>query len=246
MKRVSYYQENKKYLYQKSKERVNMNRARINTRRREWRKENPDTDKAHSKRAWAAIKADPARLARCREKHREWVSKNPKRVTELRLAFNAKLKIVDPKRYSARYNETRRRYAKANPHIMRLTRKRSQNKPENKFKHNLRTRLNESFRRFSRNGKKTSSKKYGVDFQKIIDHIGPCPGPRDQYHVDHIIPISLFDHDDVEQVLLAWAPKNHQWLTVTENRAKKNLLPEICPKGLERQYEVALANLSKG
>jgi hypothetical protein len=84
----------------------------------------------------------------------------------------------------------------------------------------LRHRLYMAFQRYSKNGKVGRSKDYGIDWQAIFEHIGPCPGPLSDYHIDHIIPLSMFDHDDPEQVRQAWAPENHQWLSATENLRK--------------------------
>jgi len=37
----------------------------------------------------------------------------------------------------------------------------------------------------------------------------------------HDIPLCKFDLTDLNQVLLDFAPKNHQWLTVEENQKKR-------------------------
>lgn len=84
----------------------------------------------------------------------------------------------------------------------------------------LRTRLRDAFKTYSEGGKTAPSKEYGIDYQAIFEHIGPCPGNREDYHIDHIKPISLFDFDNPEQVRLAFAPENHQWLTKKENLQK--------------------------
>jgi 5-methylcytosine-specific restriction endonuclease McrA len=71
----------------------------------------------------------------------------------------------------------------------------------------------------------TRSKTYGIDWQAILDHLGPCPGDPAGYHVDHIVPLSSFDLTDPAQVKAAFAPTNHQWLTTTENLSKSSKLP---------------------
>lgn len=104
----------------------------------------------------------------------------------------------------------------------------------------LRGRMRTAFQQFSETGKVTTAKEYGVDFGAVIEGLGPCPGDRKDFHVDHIIPLSMFDFDDPEHVRLAFAPENHRWLPRSENFRKHNSLPKACPQGLERQYEVAL------
>lgn len=84
----------------------------------------------------------------------------------------------------------------------------------------LRCSLYGAFKRYSKNGKVKSSKEYGIDYQAIFEHIGPCPGDREDYHIDHILPLSAFDFDNPIHIKAAFAPKNHQWLKVKENLSK--------------------------
>lgn len=102
-------------------------------------------------------------------------------------------------------------------------------KTDEKFniKMRLRHRLGEAFRRFAKNGKVGASKDYGIDWQKIIDYLGPCPGPREDYHIDHIIPLCSFNFDIKEEVERAFAPENHQWLKKEENLKKNRKMPQI-------------------
>ena len=45
-----------------------------------------------------------------------------------------------------------------------------------------------------------------------------------EFHIDHIIPLSSFDLNDSEQIKIAFAPENYQWLTAKENLIKSNKL----------------------
>lgn len=83
----------------------------------------------------------------------------------------------------------------------------------------LRSRLKSAFKN---NGlsKDKKSKEYNIDYNKIIQHLGPCPGPRNEYEVDHIFPLILFDFTNPKEIEAAFAPENHQWLLKTENRKK--------------------------
>lgn len=84
----------------------------------------------------------------------------------------------------------------------------------------LRNRLYICFRDFSKNGKVNSSNKYGINFELILNYIGPMPNDGEKYHIDHIVPLCSFDFDDIEQIKLAFAPENHQWLIAEENMKK--------------------------
>jgi hypothetical protein len=65
-----------------------------------------------------------------------------------------------------------------------------------------------------------STKLYGINIQSIIDHLGPCPGNRNEYHIDHIRPLSSFDLRNETEIQEAFAPENHQWLRAEENLSK--------------------------
>jgi hypothetical protein len=62
--------------------------------------------------------------------------------------------------------------------------------------------------------------KHNIDYAAIIQHLGPCPGPTKDYHIDHIRPLISFDLTDPEQIKLAFSPDNHQWLPKIENLKK--------------------------
>lgn len=84
----------------------------------------------------------------------------------------------------------------------------------------LRARLYRALTTFSATGKCKRSDEYGIDYQAIIEHLGPCPGEADQYHIDHIRPLCRFDMNDLRQIQEAFSPENHQWLQSTENLRK--------------------------
>jgi len=63
---------------------------------------------------------------------------------------------------------------------------------------------------------------YGVNIRDIINHLGPCPGDRSDYHIDHIKPLSLFDLSKKNEIQKAFAPTNHQWLLKEDNLSKGN------------------------
>jgi hypothetical protein len=74
----------------------------------------------------------------------------------------------------------------------------------------------------SKTGKIKKSKEYGIDYGAIIEHLGPCPGKREDYHIDHIFPLSAFDFNNLEHIKLACAPENHQWLLAINNLRKSD------------------------
>lgn len=124
--------------------------------------------------------------------------------------------------------------------------KKSRHKPENKARKKeyekqrrtnnlnfsllckLRTALGRAFKHYSKTGKINSSKKYGINYNAIIKHLKPFPKDIENYHVDHRIPLSLFDFNNSEQIKIAFLPENHQWLTKEQNLWKSNRLIVPC------------------
>jgi hypothetical protein len=96
--------------------------------------------------------------------------------------------------------------------------------PNNIIIHRLRTRLYFILNHYTKTGKIMSSRKYGIDYAKIIEHLKPFPEDLSKYHVDHIIPLSSFDLTKPEQIKIAFAPENHQWLLEFDNLSKHNKL----------------------
>ena len=68
------------------------------------------------------------------------------------------------------------------------------------------------------------SRDYGINYKKIIEHLGKEPNDGRNYEADHIIPLSMFDHNNLEQIKKAWAPTNFQWLTREINGWKSDRL----------------------
>lgn len=85
-------------------------------------------------------------------------------------------------------------------------------------KHNLRSRLRLAFKAYSTRGKVGKAVDYDIDWNAICEKLGPRPG--DNYHIDHIKPCCIFDHNDPIQVAECWSPENLQWLPASENLRK--------------------------
>jgi len=69
-------------------------------------------------------------------------------------------------------------------------------------------------------GRKFYRSECGIDFKRIAEYLGPCPGKRSEYHIDHIKPLCMFDLTDINQIRLAFSPENHQWLKKEDNLKK--------------------------
>lgn len=100
---------------------------------------------------------------------------------------------------------------------------RLENDPYFKFTHTLRLRIRSAINAQANKRKSKSCAEYGIDFKKIYDRIGPRPNKS--YQLDHIIPLNIFDLNNVDHVKLAHTPNNLRWVPAEEN-LKKN--KKIC------------------
>lgn len=64
------------------------------------------------------------------------------------------------------------------------------------------------------------SKKYGLDWEKVIQELKPFPKDIKNFEIDHILPLHSFDLNKFEEIKKAFDPSNLQWLTIEENRKK--------------------------
>jgi len=127
-------------------------------------------------------------------------------------------------RYSktGKAKEAKARYAaKPTTKARKLERQRERYATDEQFviARRLRYRLWAAMRAYG-SGKDLPASDLGIDYAAIIEHLGPCPGPRRKWHVDHVRPLCSFDLTDPAQVREAFAPENHQWLHAGENIRK--------------------------
>ncbi len=100
----------------------------------------------------------------------------------------------------------------------------------------LRGRFLKAVKHYTKTGKIRKSKDYGIDYDKIINHLKPFPADTSLYHIDHIKPLRSFNLEDPDEIKKAFAPENHQWLLAEENLKKGGkleeqeelLLPTLC------------------
>ena len=175
--------------------------------------------------------------AQMREYHKKYRVENKEKCN----AWTRKYYHLHIEKQPLRSKKYRERMKKTNPEKLRergrLNAKRFRERRP--VEHRLRCRLANAFKDYSKFGKLRRAKEYGVDFEKICQYLGAIPKQRGKWHIDHIIPLAMFDLDDPEQVKVAFAPENHQWLSAKANykKADKNdpiLYKEVMSKIAER------------
>jgi hypothetical protein len=86
----------------------------------------------------------------------------------------------------------------------------------------LRANLANAFRSWATSGKARPAFDdiHGFSYQAICEALGPCPGERSAWHIDHVKPLARFDLTQQAHVLEAMRPENHQWLPARANIQK--------------------------
>jgi len=173
-----------------------------------------------------------------KEKKRIYRENNKEKIKENLKAYRLKNK-TEIKEYQKTYyqtnkakiNEYRKKYIKIHRKKPEVRQKRNEYKIQRKridhgykLLENLRVRLISACNVYSKTGKMLLAKEYGVDYKEIIKHLKPFPKDLENYQIDHIIPLSLFDFNNLEHIKIAFSSTNHQWLTIKENSEKRNRL----------------------
>ena len=134
----------------------------------------------------------------------DWYIKNKTSINKIKKVYNKTSEAIQKRK------EREKQYHKLNKHFHIAC--------------NLRSYLYITLKRYSKTGKAKSTCKYGINLKAIIEHLKPFPKDIKNYHVDHIIPLSLFDFNKPRHIKRAFAPQNHQWLTIKQNLEKNNRL----------------------
>ncbi len=162
------------------------------------------------------------------EKHREYYYKNIEKIRKKRREYYQKPMM------KAKRKEYNKRNRKKRLKLMREYNKRSENKKRRNENKRKRLKTDKNFRiklrlgnllrnilkNYTKTGKVKPSKKYGINWNKVIKHLEPFPEDISLYHVDHIKPLCSFNLENPEEIKKAFSPENHQWLTVQENLVK--------------------------
>ena len=164
---------------------------------------------------------------------KEYSKKNKDKIAKRMVEYRQKIEI---KERDKEYNQK--------PEVKEKTNFRNKQRRKNDKNYAIKERVRLSFlqslRTYSKTGKIMPKNEY-LDMDAIIKKLTPFPD-LSLYEVDHIIPLVMFDHDNLEQVRRAWLPSNLQWLPKEINRWKSDRL--IMPM-TEEQKEKLLKKLQK-
>lgn len=210
---------------------------------RQWRKNNPEKRKAYVRteerkkmsreHCRKYREKNPEKVKESRKKHYgknknniEWKKKRRESFNKYRRTAKAKIKAKTI-RSTIEAKEKRKAYNKR-PEVIIKKRTWMRIYLTNKYRTDtnhatgvrLRCLLNAALKRYTKGGKTNPSKKYGINYKKIINHLKPFPADITKYHIDHIKPLYSFNLENPEEVKKAFAPENHQWLSASDNLSK--------------------------
>ncbi|MBT4376141.1 hypothetical protein HOD29_02095 [archaeon] len=194
--------------------------------------------------------SNPEKLLARKEYNKRYMddSNNKKKLKEWRKDYLKKPEIKEKNRVLAitKYKERRREYWKEygkRPEV----RKRINEKDRTRRREDenyaiidrLRRSLNHALTKYTKEGKIMKSKKYGINWNEIIENLKPFPKDITLYEIDHMRPLHSFNLNNKEEIKKAFAPSNLQWLTIEENRFKSGKIISNTTKGGEIKFLIS-------
>lgn len=204
-------------------------------RRREYQKEYYQKNKEKVKvRGKEYYQKNKSKIKEKRKKHNQRPEVKKRRREYLR-TYNQRQEIkVRRNEYYKKYNQKpefkkMRKKNKQKPECQKRRREYEREYckiPYINIKRRLKFCVRSAINRYTKNGKIMNTKLYGINIKAIIKQLKPFPKDLSQYHIDHIKPLCSFNFingdgtTNLREIKIAFAPKNHQWLTVQENLSK--------------------------
>jgi len=157
------------------------------------------------------------------DRNKEWHRKNKSRFKEYLKEYYSKPENQERRRINSKRWYESQDNKKYREHKRKWENQKKKDDLQFRIKKNLRLRINQAFKKYSKTGKVRKSKDYEIDYDKIVKHLQKSL-PKDylekEYHIDHITPCCSFDLTNPEQVKICFSPENHQWLLAEDNRHK--------------------------
>ena len=189
-KQNKYNKSHKTEINEKNKEYRNNHKKEKNIIDKNYRDKHREKMKQYAREYWLKNKD------RIKLKHKEYNLKNIEKIKQQRSGIQFRIKI----------NE--------------YVRKRRIENMNFAMKCRLSGLLRQAKKRYSLIKKIQKASNYGINYNAIIEHLKPFPKNISKYHIDHIKPLCSFDLTDLEQIKIAFAPENHQWLSEHDNKVK--------------------------
>lgn len=218
----------KEYLKNYSKEYRNKNKEKLIIKNREYYNKNKEIILKKNKKYYnqKEIKLKRKIYAKKyylenKEKRKEYLNKNKEIILQKRKE-RYKLNVEKERENNKKYYYGNKR--KINSYRNVYYKKRRQIDRNFLIKIRLRQKLSKTIKKYILYNKVGSSKEYGIDYKKIIEHLEPFPKDLSEYQIHHIKPLFTFNflNDDgstnLEEIKKAFAPENHVLITINEHR----------------------------
>ncbi len=224
-RRKRYYRKNKKKINVKCREYYQKNKEKLKPKLRQYYQENKEkwrlTDEERERKKEYMKKYQEKNKDELLKKNKERYWKNRDKLLLQMRGYKKKNRI--------QMNEYKRKpevKEKWNNH----RRKREKEDKQYNITHRLRSNIINAFNKYTKTGKIMASKKYRIDYKKIIEHLKPLPKDIKNYEIHHIKPLFTFNFvnsdgsTNLEEIKKAFAPENHKLLTVEEHKKLNHYL----------------------
>lgn len=156
-----------------------------------------------------------------KKRKKEWLKNHLKKYSPLGYYSNyCKLWRKKNKDYHKEYKKTEK-YKKVKNKRRRIRHKTDKNYD---ITYRLKFLLWYALKSYTKTGKIKKSGEYGIDYNKIIEHLKPFPKDLSNYEIHHIKPLHTFSFvnkdcsTNLKEVSKAFAPENHILLTLKEHK----------------------------
>jgi len=213
-----YYQDNKEQISERGKQHYQDNKESILKQHKQWRQANKEKIKQ-----WRQANKEKAS-----ERARQWRQANKEKTSE----------------YDKQRRQTNRE--KISEYNKQWKKERRKNDEQYRIRRNLSNGLWYALNKIGKR-KNTSILTYaGCTIEFMKEHLSSTKKPDwgDDLHIDHIIPQSLFDHTNEEEIKKCWNWRNLRYLAAEENSSKGNTLDmdlvksygieDLLPEGVDK------------
>lgn len=210
--------------------------------KKHYREKHREEIKEKKARDFLLIKKNPEKLKALRERTRISEIRYRKKHRDLinsrgRTRYQSPKGIIYYKEYykknKPRFSLNAKQYNKNNRDKINKRYRKYNNQKYNEdknynIKKRLRGSLRKKFNRYVETGKTKPAKYYEVDYEAIINFLKPLPKNQKDYQIHHIKELSSFSFTNkdgspnLEEIKKAFAPENHQLLTIEKHRKTKN------------------------
>ena len=209
-----YYQDNKEKIAAKMKRYAQDNKEKIAKRKKRWQRDNKE---------------------KIAKRKKQWHQDNKEKIKQYR------------KENKERIKEYQKQYKQDNAdRLNQQARTRFKNDEQFRTRCKLSSGLKQALKKIGKTKTASILTYIGCSIEFMKEHLNSTKKPDwgDDLHIDHIIPCSLFDHTDEEEIKKCWNWRNLRYLPSKENMSKHNTLDmylvksygieDLLPEGVDK------------